>query len=306
MKTIYYALLFFAGLLFAGCSDDDKYIPGDPVPDNCMGVYFLVDNESNYMLTPEEMAANPSITLRLSRVLAADAASVPIEVEYKDEGLNVPATVQFAAGQEEADLVIEFPTIEKFKTYKFSVRVADPYADHYAATLDGCDRLTGSIFVTEWETVIQNAYFYLYYETGFNGYEANIEHLKGMNKFRFVNFLNTGSDFLFSLENEEFLLEDRSTWKGEIIPLANALYEEDNSMWYLVDEAGEYVTWNAAQHGADLDGMGFWNATGYNTIDLSQTTGNGYMTAYLYYADGKEGWDYVMYYWEQGNVVNNN
>lgn len=303
MKNIYLTLLFLAGLLFVGCSDDDKYTPGDPTPADCMNVYFLSSNESHYMLTPEEMAANPSITLHMSREVASEAASVPIVVEYKDEGLQVPSAVQFAAGQQDADLVIDFPTIEKFKTYKFSVRVADPYANHYAFSLQGCDRMTGSVFVTEWETVIKDARFYLYYDYDFNQCYANIDHLKGMNKFRFVNFLNTGRDFLFALDNAAFSLDDRTTWTGEIIPLANALYEDDNSMWYLVDDAGEYVSWNASQHGVDLDGMSFWNATGYNIIDLSKSTGNGYMTAYLYYADGSESWDYVMYYWEEGNVV---
>lgn len=303
MKKIYYSLLFIAGLLMAGCSDDDKYIPGDPTPANCMNVYFQAANESNYMLTPEEMASNPSISLHMSRELATEAATVPIVVEYADEGLQVPTTVQFAAGQQDADLVIDFPSIEKFKTYKFSVRVADPYANHYTATQDGCDRMTGSVFVTEWETVIKDAYFYLYYESAFTGYEANIEHLKGLNKFRFVNFLNTGRDLLFSLYNAEFTLDDRSTWSGEIIPLANAQYEDDDSMWYLVDDAGEFVTWNATQHGVDLDGMGFWNEVGYNKIDLSQSQGNGYMSAYLFYADGTELWDYVMYYWTDENVV---
>lgn len=303
MKNIYLTLLILAGCLLAGCSDDDKYTPGDPTPADCMNVYFLASNVSNYMLTPEEMAANPSITLHMTRELATEAVAVPIVVEYKDEGLQVPSAVQFAAGQQNADLVIDFPTIEKFKTYKFSVRVADPYANHYAFSLQGCDRLTGSVFVTEWETVIQDARFYLYYDYDFDQYYANIEHLMGMNKFRFVNFLNTGHDLTFSLDNAEFSSDDRATWTGEIIPLSHAKYEDDNSMWYLVDDAGEFVTWNFDQHGVDLSGMGFWNETGYNTIDLSQSTGNGYMTSYLYYANGSEGWDYVMYYWTEEDVV---
>ena len=70
-----------------------------------------------------------------------------------------------------------------------------------------------------------------------------------------------------------------------------------------MDDAGEFVTWNATQHGVDLDGMGFWNEVGYNKIDLSQSQGNGYMRAYLFYADGTELWDYVMYYWTDENVV---
>lgn len=303
MKKLYFTWLLIVGALIAGCSDDDNYTPGDPTPADCMNVYFLSTNASNYMLTPEEMATNPSITLHMSRELTTEAATVPIVVEYKDDGLQVPSSVQFAAGQQNADLVIDFPSIEKFKTYKFSVRVGDDYADHYALSLKGCDRMTGSVFVTEWETVIRNAQFYLYYEIDFTAYEAHIEHLKGLNKFRFVNFLNTGRDLLFSLYNAEFTLDDRSTWSGEIIPLANAQYEDDDSMWYLVDDADEFVTWNATQHGVDLDGMGFWNEVGYNKIDLSKSQGNGYMRAYLFYADGTELWDYVMYYWTDENVV---
>ena len=50
MKNIkffrYLGLAISAGLLlgFSSCSDDDDYAPGNPAPDNCMGVYFDAGN----------------------------------------------------------------------------------------------------------------------------------------------------------------------------------------------------------------------------------------------------------------------
>ena len=56
MKNIkffrYLGLAISAGLLlgFSSCSDDDDYAPGNPVPDNCMGVYFDAGNAAECLI----------------------------------------------------------------------------------------------------------------------------------------------------------------------------------------------------------------------------------------------------------------
>lgn len=109
MKNIkffrYLGLAISAGLLlgFSSCSDDDDYAPGNPAPDNCMGVYFAAGNAAEFILTPDQETVN----VKVCRKVAAEAASVPVKVEYTDTtAIQVPATVEFAQGEKEATLTI--------------------------------------------------------------------------------------------------------------------------------------------------------------------------------------------------------
>ena len=88
MKNIkffrYLGLAISAGLLlgFSSCSDDDDYAPGNPAPDNCMGVYFDAGNAAEFILTPDQ----ETVDVKVCRKVAAEAASVPVKVEYTDSG----------------------------------------------------------------------------------------------------------------------------------------------------------------------------------------------------------------------------
>ena len=102
MKNIkffrYLGLAVSAGLLlgFSSCSDDDDYAPGNPAPDNCMGVYFDAGNAAEFILTPDQ----ETVDVKVCRKEAAEAASVPVKVEYTDTtAIQVPATVEFDQGE---------------------------------------------------------------------------------------------------------------------------------------------------------------------------------------------------------------
>lgn len=103
MKNIkffrYLGLAVSAGLLlgFSSCSDDDDYAPGNPAPDNCMGVYFDAGNAAEFILTPDQ----ETVDVKVCRKEAAEAMSVPVKVEYTDTtAIQVPATAEFKPGRE--------------------------------------------------------------------------------------------------------------------------------------------------------------------------------------------------------------
>lgn len=134
MKNIkffrYLGLAISAGLLlgFSSCSDDDDYAPGNPAPDNCMGVYFAAGNAAEFILTPDQETVN----VKVCRKVAAEAASVPVKVEYTDTtAIQVPATVEFAQGEKEATLTISVKGLTPKKKFGFKIDVDEAYADPY-------------------------------------------------------------------------------------------------------------------------------------------------------------------------------
>lgn len=91
------------GAGFTACDSDDDYQPGAPTPANSMQVYFDADNTADYVCGPGEQ---PEIELKVSRVNDSEAAEVPIVCKSASEGLTIPSSVKFEAGQKTASLTI--------------------------------------------------------------------------------------------------------------------------------------------------------------------------------------------------------
>ena len=88
---------------FAACSDDDDYKPAPSVPEDCMQVYFSELNESEYEIAPEDLTGT-TIDLTVMRLQTAQAASVPVTAFQTGDLFVVPASVEFAAGEDTATL----------------------------------------------------------------------------------------------------------------------------------------------------------------------------------------------------------
>lgn len=99
---------FFFGIaglamLFASCENDDLELgnssttPNDP---NCPSVEFSTANATSFEVDPSD----PTLTLTVVRK-ATEAASYPIQVvENQDDSYEVPAAVEFAAGEQSKDI----------------------------------------------------------------------------------------------------------------------------------------------------------------------------------------------------------
>lgn len=309
---IFLLALFAVGFLTA-CSDDDDYQAGPAAPDNCMTVYFDSSNDFDFLLTPDELAANPSITLSVSRLQSDNAAVVPIIVQSVNGNFEFPASVEFAAGQTTSQTVVSFPNIEYYKTFSFAIRIADEYANPYAI-VDGSDVYQASVLISEWEKVIENAQFYFYDQLsiGMGKVYSDIYHLKGLNKFYVENFVGSGIDLQFKVSNGSYNDEDRATWKGEFVPLSNYEYEEDLDeypWWWLLDDAGDYAAWTPEGATTDIEYVYFYMGSDYAYIDLNNdgTDENdyaGWLNPYLYLVNGSEGYDFIEISWKPENIVN--
>jgi hypothetical protein len=252
------------------------------------------------------LAENSSITLTVSRKVTDAAVSVPVVVEYKADAFEVPASVDFAAGEKTSKLVIKFPNIEKYTTSKLSIRLADDYVNPYLE-LDGSDRFVASVLVSKWTSIASNVKMYLSQWSGGNvngvsTYTGEIFWLEGLNKFRVDNFFNSGVDLLFTIVNEKFDISDKSTWNGYFLPTSNVDKDTWGDPYYiLTDNSGKTAGWKVGDSDNAITLFSFYDPNSsysyFNANGNTSTTYGGYAATYVSFEDGTENYYYFYFDW---------
>lgn len=145
-----YILGAMAGCLFAftSCSDDIVREPSPTVDPNCQGAYFVENNEYDYEFEPD---AATQFTLMIGRTNTESAATVGIEVIVNSENVfQVPESVSFEAGQEEAPLTITFPNAEVGVTYNYELKFAEGAYNPYT---EATTYVAGQVMRVKWDPI---------------------------------------------------------------------------------------------------------------------------------------------------------
>lgn len=302
IKTYLYAVLAFLGLTLTACQKSGGYEPGpEPDPDS-VEAYFLSSNASEYILGNDVT----SLTLEVGRMKSDFAASVPVTVEFQDEPFQIPSTVEFEAGESTAELTISLQNMPAKKEQQFIIRLggdaANPYAIH-----DGSELFSGKVLVSEWKKVVQNALFWFSAVLD-SQITSDIYWLDGFNRFRIENFLGTGFDLSFSINDEDFDPEDTSTWTGELSPLDHYAEEPTDDgypYWSLRDDSGNYCAWTPDGSPDTVTGMFIYRTYTYSGIEMDGAgSPDAFLTAYINTSTGKyDGWEYINAYWDESDFI---
>lgn len=316
-----YICLAAAGLtiLMAGssCDSKDSYEKGPETSPNCIAAYFPSSNQTNYTLTPEDYSASNILSLKVERAVSDAAASVPVIVVSKDDVFEVPATVEFAAGESASTLDIRMNGLEQRVNYTFTVRLDDDYVDHYSIK-DGSDVFKADIVIARWVKVVKNARF-MYEGQRFPDTYSDIYNLEGYNNFYIDNFLGSGVNLGFSIksydeENEKFITfdpYDRETWNGLFVPLNHCMDDPDGGTWWwlMKDVANqEYASWTPEGNETGYTYINFYKYEtdpSYASINMNGSTDStaGYLCSYGYLTDGSEtGYVYIYFYWNSNDI----
>lgn len=267
MKPYLYSPLAALLFLAPACSDDDDYTPAPPVDDDCMNVYFRSSNVAEYVFEPSDEMA---ITLTVSRQRTDNAASIPIVVNSKDEVFNIPSSVEFDEGEADAQITIDFPSIEVKKLCKFDISLPDEYIDPYTE-VEGTGRFVASVSVDQWVPVdVENPFFYNSTATYF--FFSDLEKLESLGRYRFTNFMGSGLSLAFTLD------AGASTFH----PVSNCYIYSDESQsgWYLYDDAADdYPVWNIEGYSSPVAELYFYETYGSTLYSsYSTSTANGRTT----------------------------
>ena len=169
MKRICF-LLAVLPLLALSCAKD-TYVPGDPDPDGCYGVYFPEQGGyGSIMLRP---TADRVITYTACRTRTDGAITVPVTVHADDAFRVDPIT--FADGEAKTTFSVHFDNIEEQVEFPFELLVTDPaYASQYTLNRR---HITFSLLVgnrkivpnhrTDWRFIYYSSYYYVYTGDGY-------------------------------------------------------------------------------------------------------------------------------------------
>ena len=290
-RTIYNIMYAMVAMILAtACDDknDSNYEPGQPTADGSMAVYFDDINPTEFIFQPGEASEVEISVSRLNGVQTA--ADVPLIVT-RDEGLTVPATAKFGAGESTTTIKVEFSGLEESKKYNLKLAVAEEYADHYT-TKPGATTYEGYIMVAAWNTISDNVKMKWTTLGVASEFTTTLERLGETDRYRFTNFLTSGIDYIFTVGNNSTAF----TGYNCITTYANyEPYEGTEAKGaYLFDDATQsYPTWTVADgtiEVADICILEDYGTTkGYSCISFGKQ--NGFV--YLYFTDYTDGsYDY--------------
>ena len=198
MKRIIFniSMMLAATFGFTACDDkaDSDYVPGEATPENCMQVYFDSNNASDFITSQGETA----ISITVSRAKTTEAAEVPIVCKSAAEGLTIPSSVKFEAGEKSTTLTIGLGNLEENKKYDFNLAIGDQYADHYTK-LDGATTYSGYVMEATWNTYISDVT--VTWKVGGNElkWTKEMERLGTTNRYRIKNIVDSGLDMIFTV-----------------------------------------------------------------------------------------------------------
>lgn len=284
-------MMLAIALAFTACDDknDSDYVAGTPTPENCMQVYFDASNASDFITAPGESS---TVEISVSREKADEAAEVPIVCKSAADGLTIPSTVKFDAGQKTAKLSIGLGQLEENKKYAFSLAIDEQYADHYAK-LDGATSYSGYVMEASWNTYVKDVTMTWTVGGAEQTWNQEIDRLGNTNRYRIKNFVDSGLDMIFTVGGDAVGM----TGYEKIEPYTN--YEDwiDGSVncFVLYDSANKkYPEWTVGDKTVtSLYIMRSYGSDSYSYISFEK--GNGmFGTYYADYSDGtSDSYNYI-------------
>lgn len=292
MKPTYLSFACMAAtLLLAACSDKDNWEPGDAATSG-MGVFFT--DLDRYDVTVE--ADDPHVfTIGMSRIDATSAASVPLKVVACPEGVVVPSSVDFEAGEESTNFQIDVTDMPLKTSGDIILKIDPEYAALYGA---GSSMLTMKVTTTGgWELIADDVVISCYINTGYPDISASMYVLEGTGRFKIPDFLGSGTDLVFTLS-------DPSLSSPVIFPFTNCQYyydlwssyeDDEDYPWYFYDtEKAAYPSiWTPEGWPKSIEYLTFYVYDGSDKgCYFGINKGYGMMTAYIDFADGSGTWEY--------------
>ena len=281
---------------FASCSDDDnKFEPGPAPAADCPSVFFVAPSATKYTFTAEDI---PEVTVDTKRGNTEKEISMPLEVVADlpegDGQFIVPSTVDFAAGEAETSFKIDCSKLPTKTECTLTLKVPEAYSNPYSA---GLDAVTFNVTVSgTWELYAKDAKFA--FQSKFGDVYSDIYAIQGTNRFKIVNFLDSGLDLQFEVSDTSY---------SHIIPLNNFISYNDAfgtdddayNCWLLYDSANEsYPVWSPGNTGTDIEYAivyGWGGGVDYTYINFNK--GNGCITLQTCIG-GNWSYIYVYFYFE--------
>ncbi|MDE6395078.1 MAG: hypothetical protein K2K77_07030 [Duncaniella sp.] len=293
MKSLYKSLLTAAALLTLGaCSPDDAWLPGD-ADATSVGAFFK--GLEKYDVTVE--ADDPHVfDVQIDRLDATAEATVPLKVLSCPEGVVVPESIDFAAGETSATFQIDVTEMAPKTSGTVQLQIDPAYASMYGA---GSSVLSLKVTMAGgWVVLADDVKISCYINTSYPVVSGELYVLEGSNRFKIPDFLGSGTDLVFTLS-------DTSLSYPVIFPFSNYKYyyelwpsdyeDDEDYPWYFYDteKAAYPAIWTPAGWSKSIEYLSFYVYDGTDKgCYFSIKNGYGTMESYIEFADGSGSWEY--------------
>lgn len=296
MKLKIYHILAAALLLpFAGCSDTEEWTPGPEDNESGTRAYIVKPSKTSYICDIEAIDSETTIDVNIARTISDEAISIPLVLKSDSEGISLTGNAEFAAGQTETTVTVDFEGIPIGEWKTFTVEIPD---DQFYTYGIGLPSVQFSVIKSKWIERSSKVTYYYWDDANRDIYPktyGQLFQLDGTYQFKMTDFLGSGLDM-------EFICDTGKTTK--FLPLYNADYasanDTDYHSWYFYDEANE--TWPSWVPGdvSGVAGIQYLWVYGYDDdyeysyitmVDNSSTLyGYVYLNSYIDYTDGTGGY----------------
>lgn len=240
MKIRIYHILAAALILpFAGCSDSEEWTPGPEDTESGTRAYIVKPDKTSFIFDLDDPDAKPVVDVTVRRLITDEAITIPLVLESESEGITLNGTADFAAGQAETTVSVDYSGISESEWITFTLSIPD---DQYYTYGIGLPSLRYSVIRSRWVECadkVTYSYWNLSDKKIYPNTYGQMLQLQGTFQFKMTDFF--GSDL-----EMEFICD--SAKESKFLPLINADYEsandKDYNSWYLYDEATQtWPTW---------------------------------------------------------------
>lgn len=181
--------IFISALTIVGawsCTTEEAFEPGPTVPADCQEVHFDLSDGTTAMLIASEPERTATFTVERSK--GDGPLTVPVSVISKDEGITLPATVEFADGETHTQFTVTAPAeVADGTTFEFEVQLEGDHANPYT---EGATHFSGALAFPK--SRIARMYFTNAKE--FMGYMRQEFYDLGNGRLLAKDFLQSGTD----------------------------------------------------------------------------------------------------------------
>lgn len=211
-KIFKLALCSVLALNFTACTEEVDYTPGAPsqVTDQ---VYFMASNSAAPVMKKDDT----SFTVLVGRDNSSSAQSVPLKVTNPNSDIfTVPATVEFAAGEAEKELVIQASSsMELATSYYLKLEIPEEFVNPYKAQ-ENHPILVMNVLKEDYEPYAVGTY-----SAGFFGGQSwtqLMEYSPALDMYRFPDLWANGYDVEFKWDGQNIKCAKTTVQSGYVHP----------------------------------------------------------------------------------------
>lgn len=291
MKAIYKSLIMLAACVgtLTSCSDDN-WAPGPDDAAGCMTVFFGQLPSYNIEIEADDSHV---ISVPVSRANYDLAATVPLKVSETMQGVVIPESVVFEAGQKTAVLNIDVTGTPSKTSGKIVLDIDPKYVGLYGA---GGTSLTLNVTMAgAWVPVGEATVYYddwTWTWTLYPSEKVTIYNLEGTTNFKIQNFVGSGLDFVFTCSDP--------SGSGYFKPLKNYYtcveydssysYSETDFYLYNTEEQEWPAAWSVDGSSPLISYYTVYNDDDYSTFDFTDSSAVFQFDGEVDYEDGSYGY----------------